>query len=110
MFGASAVCAYEALLLIVGFFVECADAVPAYAFLLKSNQIPRCAAEQTGLLKLTDNNQIFLQIDLDPVPLLNIHRPPQLNRQDDSAKLIPLCQVGAKKFFKFFKKPTKTDG
>ena len=62
MFGASAVCAYEALLLIVGFFVECADAVPAYAFLLKSNQIPRCAAEQTGLLKLTDNNQIILQI------------------------------------------------
>ena len=88
MFGASAVCAYGALLLIVGFFVECADAVPAYAFLLKSNQIPRCAAEQTGLLKLTDNNQISLQIDLDPVPLLNIHRPPQLNRQDDSAKLI----------------------
>lgn len=88
MFGASAVCAYGALLLIVGFFVECADAVPAYAFLLKSNQIPRCAAEQTGLLKLTDNNQIFLQIDLDPVPILNIHRPPQLNRQDDPAKLI----------------------
>ena len=39
MFGASAVCAYGAILLIVGFFVECADAVPAYAFLLKRKAI-----------------------------------------------------------------------
>lgn len=83
MFGASAVCAYGALLLIVGFFVECAEQSLHTLFSLKAIRFRAAPAEQTGLLKLTDNNQIFLQIDLDPVPLLNIHRPPQLNRQDD---------------------------
>lgn len=33
-----------------------------------------------------------------------------LLRDDHPPQLVPLCQVGAKKFFKFFKKPTKTDG
>lgn len=44
------------------------------------------------------------------VPLADALGAAYLLGDDHPPQFVPLCQVGAKKFFKFFKKPTKTGG
>ena len=57
-----------------------------------------------------DDFPVLVRVDLQRVALPNPHGPADLFGDDHPAEVVPLCQVGAKKFFKFFKKPTKTDG
>ena len=54
----------------------------------------------------------FLMIGITPELILcaDAQGAADLLGDDDAAEIVPLCQVGAKKFFKFFKKPTKTGG
>lgn len=54
--------------------------------------------------------KVSVQRCLQRVALTDTHGAPYFFRYDNSAEIVPLCQVGAKKFFKFFKKPTKTGG
>ena len=49
-------------------------------------------------------------VDLQRVALTDAHGAADLLGNDHPSQVVPLCQVGAKKFFKFFKKPTKTGG
>ena len=53
---------------------------------------------------------VLARVDLQRVTLADTHGAADLFGDDNSAEVVPLCQVGAKKFFKFFKKPMKTDG
>lgn len=64
------------------------------------------------------DGRIFFKDDLAVVAGENFQRVTLADAQgaadflgnDHTTQVIPLCQVGAKKFFKFFKKPMKTDG
>ena len=62
-----------------------------------------------GIL-LENDLPVGVGVDLQRVALADAHGAADLLGDDHAAKVVPLCQVGAKKFFKFFKKPTKTDG
>ena len=57
-----------------------------------------------------DDFPVLVRVDLQRVALSNPHSSADLLGDDHPTEVVPLCQVGAKKFFKFFKKPTKTDG
>ena len=64
--------------------------------------------QQRVLLK--DDLAVPAGVDLQRVALPDAHGAADLFGDDHPSQVVPLCQVGAKKFFKFFKKPTKTDG
>lgn len=57
-----------------------------------------------------DNAALRVCKDFKRIAFADAQRAADFFRDDDASKVVPLCQVGAKKFFKFFKKPTKTGG
>lgn len=57
-----------------------------------------------------DDFALAIREDLEGIALLDPEGAANFLWDDDPAEVVPLCQVGAKKFFKFFKKPTKTGG
>ena len=75
-------------------------------------------AELRGEVLHTAQQRVFLEddltlaagVDFQWIALPDPHGAPDLLGDYHPAQVVPLCQVGAKKFFKFFKKPMKTDG
>ena len=72
----------------------------------------RCKLAQFthGRVFLEDDLAVLFCENLQGVTLADSQGSSDFLGDNHPAQIIPLCQVGAKKFFKFFKKPTKTDG
>ena len=96
--------------LFVCFLPKPAKTAPADLLSPVGEKFARRAAEQARSVVLPKDDGVALDKNLHRIAHLQIQRPAQLDRQYHSPQIVPLCQVGAKKFFKFFKKPTKTDG
>ena len=62
------------------------------------------AENAAGPILFQDNGRP-LNVNLQRILLHDIQRSAQLNGQHDTAQLVPLCQVGAKKFCKLSGKP-----
>ena len=55
-----------------------------------SNQTAGRSAEETGRFKFLQNDSIVLHKNFQLIPLSNVERPPQFNRQYNSAQLVYL--------------------
>ena len=72
---------------------------------LKGQDMLLAFTEDTPILMLAQDHGIPIHINLQGILFRDVQCAPQLCGQDDSAKLVPLCQVGAKKFYKLSEKP-----
>ena len=61
------------------------------------------AAHERVLLK--NDLPVLARVDLQRIALADAHSAADLLGNDNAAKVVPLCQVGAKKFYKLSEKP-----
>jgi hypothetical protein len=66
------------------------DAVLAHILPAVGNQTPGRATENTGRLKLLQDDPVILHVDFQFVPLFNIQGTAKLDGQNNSAKIINL--------------------
>ena len=95
---------FTPLFLLAGFF-QLRQAFEANVLAPKGQDMLLAFTEDTPILMLAQDHGIPIHINLQGILFCDVQCAPQLCGQDDSAKLVPLCQVGAKKFYKLSEKP-----
>ena len=91
--------------LFVCFLPKPAKTAPADLLSPVGEKLARRAAEQARSVVLPKDDGVALDKNLHRIAHLQIQRPAQLDRQYHSSQIVPLCQVGAKKFYKLSEKP-----